>query len=357
MFGSMLDPGQISVLLPHSWVTPPKTAWHSPSSTKTNQHSSTDNQSGSAETFEASLERSALQSIFEEIDYENCELQPIPDDDADLASSQMKNQLKSSRLFDSLDPEVVSQIRFAANSIFSKEKMEDIEVMYVFKLRMCPDPSPHDWTQCRYTHEGEIAKRRNPAIHSANPCAEYEKNMKCSRGEKCLFAHGVWERGLHPQRYRTTLCSKGEACNRMICFFAHSEDQLRKPTGEVIDGSTLKCSRRKMRAMQRKAMDQFLSFDPRVVEYILCHFPEESLSEHHDRADHELVECGSPGSSGTVGGEREDRGYDGHVLAGGFRRVQLLLVDVHGASGVSLRGFASFQRKRRAANEQPCRQG
>mmetsp|Transcript_47749 Transcript_47749/g.149670 ORF Transcript_47749/g.149670 Transcript_47749/m.149670 type:complete len:304 (+) Transcript_47749:292-1203(+) len=299
MFGSMLDPGQLSVLLPHSWVTPPKTTWRSPSSAKTNQlQSSGENSSRVTEKFEECLEQCALQSIFEEIDYENCELQPIPDDDMEPLSSQVNTEVKNSRLFDSLDPEVVSQIRFAANSIFSKEKMEDVEVMYVFKLRMCPDPSPHDWTQCRYTHEGEIAKRRNPATHSANPCAEYEKNMRCSRGEKCLFAHGVWERGLHPQRYRTTLCSKGKACNRMICFFAHSEDQLRKPTGEVIDGSTLKCSRRKMRAMQRKAMDQFLSFDPRVVEYILCHFPEEEV---HDK----LVECGSPGSSGTVDEERD----------------------------------------------------
>ena len=27
--------------------------------------------------------------------------------------------------------------------------------------------------------------------------------------------------------YRTRLCASGEACNRAVCFFAHSNDELR----------------------------------------------------------------------------------------------------------------------------------
>lgn len=164
--------------------------------------------------------------------------------------------------------------------------------------------APHDWTQCIWAHDGEVARRRNPSTHSANPCVEYEKNGSCPRGQRCPYAHGVWERGLHPQRslqasrlalvlfkeedlacsdlllacdfyvlsilifseyhfsttsalpcvflwqffalfrrfkeacaylpvcpvhrYRTSLCSKGDSCNRKICFFAHDPTQIRK---------------------------------------------------------------------------------------------------------------------------------
>eukprot|EP00286_Rhodomonas_abbreviata_P006972 CAMPEP_0181329450 /NCGR_PEP_ID=MMETSP1101-20121128/23312_1 /TAXON_ID=46948 /ORGANISM="Rhodomonas abbreviata, Strain Caron Lab Isolate" /LENGTH=487 /DNA_ID=CAMNT_0023438519 /DNA_START=112 /DNA_END=1571 /DNA_ORIENTATION=+ len=108
------------------------------------------------------------------------------------------------------------------------ERPEDIEAMYAYKLQVCPNKLPHDWTQCHYAHDGEVARRRNPAVHSANPCAEYEKSAHCGRGDRCPFAHGVWERGLHPQRYKTSLCSKGELCNRKICFFAHQPSQVRK---------------------------------------------------------------------------------------------------------------------------------
>ncbi|KAJ1493603.1 hypothetical protein T484DRAFT_1610225 [Baffinella frigidus] len=100
--------------------------------------------------------------------------------------------------------------------------------MYAFKLRLCADPHPHDWTLCPYAHEGEVARRRNPAYHSANPCSEYERTGACRRGTRCPFAHGVWERGLHPQRYRTLLCSRANRCTRPLCFFAHSETEVRK---------------------------------------------------------------------------------------------------------------------------------
>mmetsp|Transcript_3595 Transcript_3595/g.5708 ORF Transcript_3595/g.5708 Transcript_3595/m.5708 type:complete len:652 (+) Transcript_3595:306-2261(+) len=113
------------------------------------------------------------------------------------------------------------------------ERLEDVEAMCYFKLQMCPNKTPHDWTQCQYAHDGEVARRRNPSCHSANPCAEYEKSGNCHRGQRCPFAHGVWERGLHPQRYRTSLCSKGERCNRKICFFAHKPEQVRKPVKPI----------------------------------------------------------------------------------------------------------------------------
>lgn len=149
----------------------------------------------------------------------------------------------------------------------SGERPEDVQAMYIHKLQMCPIVTPHDWIKCPYAHDGEVARRRDPAIHSANPCSEYERTQACTRGDKCRFSHGVWERGLHPQRYRTSLCSKGEKCDRRICFFAHTPDQVRKPTNgrgyhnEAIASVTItngtaaesgKLSRRKARALARK---------------------------------------------------------------------------------------------------------
>jgi hypothetical protein len=48
------------------------------------------------------------------------------------------------------------------------ESLEDLEAMYAFKLRLCSDLHPHDWTLCPYAHEGEVARRRNPAYHSVS---------------------------------------------------------------------------------------------------------------------------------------------------------------------------------------------
>jgi len=37
----------------------------------------------------------------------------------------------------------------------------------------------------------------------------------------------VFECWLHPSRYRTQLCKDGTGCGRRICFFAHTEEELR----------------------------------------------------------------------------------------------------------------------------------
>lgn len=43
----------------------------------------------------------------------------------------------------------------------------------------------------------------------------------------CLLLQHLFEYWLHPDRYLTCLCELGPACNRPICFFAHTEDELR----------------------------------------------------------------------------------------------------------------------------------
>ena len=140
----------------------------------------------------------------------------------------------------------------------------------------------HDWTICPFAHAGEKAVRRDPRLHSYTgiACPDMKKvgvrrswlgmeagvqeagvsalqalqhphgccahqidsssNLPacsparlplllrplpqtgaCIRGEKCPYAHNVFEYWLHPTRYRTQLCNDGPMCRRGICFFAH----------------------------------------------------------------------------------------------------------------------------------------
>ncbi|KAJ0715457.1 putative ankyrin repeat-containing domain-containing protein [Helianthus annuus] len=86
------------------------------------------------------------------------------------------------------------------NSIYSTDEFR----MYSFKVRPCSRAYSHDWT------EG---------------------------GDMCEYAHGVFECWLHPAQYRTRLCKDGPGCNRRVCFFAHTRDELRPlfvSTGSVV---------------------------------------------------------------------------------------------------------------------------
>uniref|UniRef100_A0A7N0V8B5 C3H1-type domain-containing protein n=1 Tax=Kalanchoe fedtschenkoi TaxID=63787 RepID=A0A7N0V8B5_KALFE len=100
--------------------------------------------------------------------------------------------------------------------------------MYDFKVRRCARGRSHDWTECPFAHPGEKARRRDPRkySYSGTACPEFRKGS-CRRGDACEFAHGVFECWLHPDRYRTQACKDGLYCRRRICFFAHSQDQLR----------------------------------------------------------------------------------------------------------------------------------
>lgn len=115
--------------------------------------------------------------------------------------------------------------------IRSPEFSSDSFRMFDFKVKQCPRTRAHDWTQCPFAHPGEKARRRDPRKfqYSAVPCPDYRKGT-CKRGDSCEFAHGVFECWLHPTRYRTQMCTDGESCNRLVCFFAHRKDDLRQPS-------------------------------------------------------------------------------------------------------------------------------
>ncbi|XP_022738319.1 zinc finger CCCH domain-containing protein 54 [Durio zibethinus] len=100
--------------------------------------------------------------------------------------------------------------------------------MYAYKIKRCTRMRSHDWTECPYAHRGEKAQRRDPrkVPYTAIACHAF-RNGKCHKGDACEFAHGVFEYWLHPARYRTRACNAGRFCQRKVCFFAHTPDQLR----------------------------------------------------------------------------------------------------------------------------------
>ncbi|XP_015582391.1 zinc finger CCCH domain-containing protein 54 isoform X2 [Ricinus communis] len=110
------------------------------------------------------------------------------------------------------------------NAIYGSDEFR----MYAYKIRRCTRTRSHDWTECPYAHRGEKATRRDPrkVYYAAIACPAF-RNGKCHRGDTCEFAHGVFEYWLHPARYRTRACNAGRFCQRKVCFFAHTPDQLR----------------------------------------------------------------------------------------------------------------------------------
>ncbi|XP_072980534.1 zinc finger CCCH domain-containing protein 24-like [Typha angustifolia] len=110
------------------------------------------------------------------------------------------------------------------NSIYATDEFR----MFSFKVRPCSRAYSHDWTECPFVHPGENARRRDPRKYhySCVPCPEFRKGA-CRRGDMCEYAHGVFECWLHPAQYRTRLCKDGTSCNRRVCFFAHTNEELR----------------------------------------------------------------------------------------------------------------------------------
>ncbi|GMH41603.1 hypothetical protein BSKO_09513 [Bryopsis sp. KO-2023] len=112
--------------------------------------------------------------------------------------------------------------------------------MYCFKVLPCSKHYCHDWTECPFAHPGEKARRRDPRVfpHVGIECPQ---GASCPRGDLCPFAHNVFECWLHPTRYRTQLCNEPASCRRKVCFFAHTVEELREPTGgmeQVVDPTT-----------------------------------------------------------------------------------------------------------------------
>lgn len=103
--------------------------------------------------------------------------------------------------------------------------------IYFMKVLPCSKRYVHDWTTCPFAHTGEKARRRDPRLHNYTgiACPDMKKNGNCIRGDRCPYAHNVFEYWLHPTRYRTQLCNDGRNCARRVCFFAHTLEEVRLP--------------------------------------------------------------------------------------------------------------------------------
>lgn len=102
--------------------------------------------------------------------------------------------------------------------------------MYCYKVLLCPKRYSHDWGACPYAHNNESARRRDPQRFSYSSCiCPNTGKGECLNGPQCRYAHTLFEYWLHPARFRTQMCKSGAGCKRALCFFAHSQNELRQP--------------------------------------------------------------------------------------------------------------------------------
>ncbi|KAF6251120.1 hypothetical protein COO60DRAFT_1464529 [Scenedesmus sp. NREL 46B-D3] len=84
-------------------------------------------------------------------------------------------------------------------------RLDDEYMMMTYKVIPCSRVSTHNWKLCHFSHVGEVtARRRHPSCHQADLCAYVSAN--------------AFESWLHPDRFKTTMCSYGSACTRKFCF-------------------------------------------------------------------------------------------------------------------------------------------
>lgn len=156
-----------------------------------------------------------------------------PENDSPLSLLDSNSSPDSSKINDVLPIPYVSEkkeypidpsLPDIKNGVYSTDEFR----MFSFKVRPCSRAYSHDWTECPFVHPGENARRRDPRKYhySCVPCPDFRKGA-CRRGDMCEYAHGVFESWLHPAQYRTRICKDGTSCNRRVCFFAHTQEELR----------------------------------------------------------------------------------------------------------------------------------
>ncbi|KAH0463839.1 hypothetical protein IEQ34_006625 [Dendrobium chrysotoxum] len=153
------------------------------------------------------------------------------------------------------------------NSIYATDEFR----MFSFKVRPCSRAYSHDWTECPFVHPGENARRRDPRKYhySCVPCPDFRKGA-CRRGDICEYAHGVFECWLHPAQYRTRLCKDGTNCARRVCFFAHTNEELRPLY--ISTGSAVPSPRSSVSAAMEMAAMGLIPGSPSSVSAIMSSF-------------------------------------------------------------------------------------
>ncbi|XP_042447724.1 zinc finger CCCH domain-containing protein 24-like [Zingiber officinale] len=153
------------------------------------------------------------------------------------------------------------------NSVYASDEFR----MFSFKIRPCSRAYSHDWTECPFVHPGENARRRDPRKYhySCVPCPDFRKGA-CRRADMCEYAHGVFECWLHPAQYRTRLCKDGSSCSRRVCFFAHTNEELRPLY--MSTGSAVPSPRSSSAALEMAAALGLMPGSPSSVSAIMSPF-------------------------------------------------------------------------------------
>ncbi|RRT44875.1 hypothetical protein B296_00034189 [Ensete ventricosum] len=197
-----------------------------------------------------------------------------PDEDGTRSSSSTSSpptakdpDLPPVRLSEKKEYPVDPSLPDIKNSIYATDEFR----MFSFKIRPCSRAYSHDWTECPFVHPGENARRRDPRKYhySCVPCPDFRKGS-CRRGDMCEYAHGVFECWLHPAQYRTRLCKDGTSCSRRVCFFAHTNEELRPLY--VSTGSAVPSPRASSAAMEMAAAMGFMPGSPSSVSAVMSPF-------------------------------------------------------------------------------------
>jgi len=132
-----------------------------------------------------------------------------------------------------LMPAMIGPTEICSAEVWSKDPNF---MIYCYKITPCTHSIPHDWRVCPWAHPNERAARRCPRmfLYASVPCANARSGRPCAKGPACEYSHNVTEYWLHPNRYCVEWCSLGLRCNRRLCFFAHSDAELRSPDASAI---------------------------------------------------------------------------------------------------------------------------
>lgn len=96
-------------------------------------------------------------------------------------------------------------------------------------MKPCHNSKPHNFRTCPFGHPPNWI-RRDPrqCRYVPVPCP-YHQAGSCTL-DGCPYAHSLLECSLHPYNYRNSRCRHGSRCTETVCFFAHSDHELRKPS-------------------------------------------------------------------------------------------------------------------------------
>ncbi|WIA09434.1 hypothetical protein OEZ85_008839 [Tetradesmus obliquus] len=198
---------------------------------------------------------------------------------------------------------------------------DDTYMMYTYKVRLCTRTDSHSWKHCPWRHLGETAaQRRHPSMHRPVMCTNLRLAGECPDGDSCPFSHNAFELSLHPERYKTTLCNLGGKCDRDICFFAHSEKDLRtaEPAAPPPSGSQAAGSSAQAAALQA-AGGVWQSSGSSALAAAAMHSAELSSSSYLSPMAHS---GGGGGSGGLMSRVFAGRGAAISNASGGMEQLQ-----------------------------------